>query len=78
MGWLVAVLVAVLVLGIAAFAAPAILGPVLAGLAPVLVVAAAIGLGGVWWRRSQGRVEADAGAASGESEVRGEDERVET
>ena len=79
MGWLILVLVAVLALNVAALVAPALFGPVLAGAAPLLLVIALIGLGGVWWRRVHQPVEPDATdeAVSG-SAVVGEDEHVET
>ena len=79
MGWLIVALVALLALSIAALVAPAVFGPVLAGAAPLLLVIALIGLGGVWWRRVHHPVEPETTdeAVSG-SEVVGEDERVET
>jgi len=85
MGWLISFLLALLVVSVLAFAMPTLFGPVVAGLAPVLVVIALIGLGGVWWRRSQHPVEPESdqplAAARDEEEreeLRGEDERVET
>jgi hypothetical protein len=80
MGWLVAALVALLALGLLALAAPTLFGPLTAGLAPLLVVVAIIGLGAVWWRHGKSRVDAEATAASDEpaEKVRGEEDRVET
>lgn len=81
MGWLIFVLAAVLVVGLLGLALPTVFGPVVGGLAPLLVVIALIGLGGVWWRRSQHRVDAEASDDSvpeRREELRGEDERVET
>ena len=82
MGWLILALVAVLVLSVAAFVAPAIFGPVLAGAAPLLFVIALIGLGGVWWRHAHARVDAEPVEAPGRpasgSTVVGEDDHVET
>lgn len=83
MGWLASALVALLVLSALAFAVPGVFGPAVAGLAPLLVVVAIIGLGGVWWRHSQHRVdpevadERDADGAEPEP-VRADDDRVET
>ncbi len=57
MGWIIAALVAALVLGLLAFVVPVVFGPILAGLAPLLVVIAVIGLGGVWWRHSRSRID---------------------
>jgi hypothetical protein len=85
MGWLISFLLAVLVVSVLAIAMPTLFGPVVAGLAPILVVIALIGLGGVWWRRARHPVEAESDqplAATRDEEereeVRGEDERVET
>jgi hypothetical protein len=82
MGWLASALLALLVLSVVAFAAPAVFGPVVAGLAPVLVVIAVIGLGGLWWR-SRRRVDASSAAApapapGGSPDLRAEDDIVET
>jgi hypothetical protein len=76
MGWLVSALIALLVLSVVAWLAPAVFGPVVAGLAPLLVVIALIGLGGVWWRRSQGRIDPEVGDES--ADIRGETEHPET
>jgi type VI protein secretion system component VasK len=81
MGWLAAALVALLALGLLAVALPEVFGPVMAGLAPLLLVVAIIGLGGLWWRHGRRRVDAEATDESDEpaaEEVSGEDERVET
>ena len=83
MGWLASALVALLVLSALAFAVPGLFGPAVAGLAPLLVVVAIIGLGGIWWRHSQHRVDAEVAGDRDEADaereaVRGEDERVET
>ncbi|HSK93696.1 MAG TPA: hypothetical protein VLA76_06525 [Candidatus Angelobacter sp.] len=81
MGWLVSALLAMLIVSVLALAIPTLFGPAVAGLAPLLVVVAIIGLGGIWWRHSQGRVDADAPRQGEEPEaeaVRGEDDRVET
>jgi FtsH-binding integral membrane protein len=78
-GWLILALLAVLVLSAAAFAAPAVFGPVLAGAAPLLFVIALIGLGGVWWRRTQTRVDPETTDAPDRAPaVAGEDDIVET
>jgi hypothetical protein len=80
MGWLASALVALLVLSAVAFVAPAVFGPAAAGLAPLLVVIAVIGLGAVWWR-SRRRVDpaGATGRATGDpSDLRGEDDVVET
>jgi xanthine/uracil permease len=83
MGWLTSALIALLLLSVVAFLAPAVFGPVVAGLAPLLVVIALIGLGGMWWR-SQRRIDAEPDApapperGSGAVDLRGEDDRVET
>jgi xanthine/uracil permease len=82
-GWLASALVALLLVSVLAFVVPSIFGPVVAGIAPLLVVVALIGLGGMWWRRSQHRVDAevagDGGDADAEPEaLKGEDDRVET
>ena len=82
MTWLLSALVALLVLSVLAIVSPAIFGPAVAGLAPLLVVIAAIGIGAIWWRMSRaGRV--DVGdtpdrAGPGHEDVRGEDERPAT
>jgi hypothetical protein len=82
MGWLVSALLALLLLSLLAIAVPTLFGPPVAGIAPILVVVALIGLGGVWWRRSRHRVDAettdDAGAGPTEDGLHGEDDRVET
>jgi Tfp pilus assembly protein PilX len=81
-GWLVAALVALVVVGVLAVAAPGIFGPAFAGLAPLIVVIAVIGLGAVWWRRSRGRIDADTAEPRRATDAGGsklaEDERVET
>lgn len=83
MGWLTSALVALLLVSALGLAIPTLFGPAVAGLAPLLVVVALIGLGAMWWRQSQHRVDPEVGA--GEDEVddepeglKGEDERVET
>ena len=81
MGWLVSALVALLLASLLAIAVPTLFGPVVAGVAPLLVVVALIGLGGVWWRHGRRRVDAEATDESTpepQEELRGEDERVET
>lgn len=83
MGWLASFLVALLLVSALALAMPALFGPLVAGIAPLLVVIALIGLGGVWWRHSQHRIDPeakqpDADAADEDDEPRGENERVET
>lgn len=81
MGWLVSALLALLVVSILALAIPTLFGPVVAGAAPLLVVVALIGLGGVWWRHGKHRVDAEATDESDEpvrEELRGEEDRVET
>ena len=81
MGWLASALLALLVLGVVAFVAPAVFGPAMAGLAPLLVVVAVIGLGGIWWR-SRRRVDMPSSAApatpASRSDLRAEDDTVET
>jgi hypothetical protein len=80
MGWIASALLALLVLSVIAFAAPSVFGPAVAGLAPLLVVIAVIGLGGMWWR-SRRRVDAASSAASppgASPDLRGEDDVVET
>jgi hypothetical protein len=83
MGWLASALVALLVLSAVAFLAPTVFGPIVAGLAPLLVVIAVIGLGAMWWR-SQRRIDAEpdvpapAERGSESVDLRGEDDRVET
>jgi hypothetical protein len=57
MGWLIGVLVALVVLGALALAVPAVFGVVLAGLLPLLIPIALLGLGGVWWRHSRSRID---------------------
>ncbi len=82
MGWLISALIALLVLSALAIVSPAIFGPAVAGLAPLLIVVAVIGLGAVWWRGSQRRVdpggEGEGDEGQREQELRGEDERPET
>ena len=81
MGWLLSALTALLVVSLLALANPALFGPAVAGLAPLLVVVALIGLGGAWWRHSRSRVDAEATDEGDEppaEEVHGEDDRVET
>lgn len=58
MGWLLAVLGVLALAALLAILVPELFGPVLAGLAPLLLVVTLIGLAGVWWRRSAGRVDA--------------------
>lgn len=57
MGWLLTALGVLALLALLALLLPELFGPVLAGLAPLILVVALIGIGGVWWRRSQGRVD---------------------
>ncbi len=76
MGWLISALVALLVLSAVAFAAPAIFGPAVAGLAPLLFVVALIGLGAMWWRASRRRVDQEVDEDG--AELRAEDEHPET
>lgn len=81
MGWLVSALLALLVVSVLALLVPTLFGPVVAGVAPLLVVVALIGLGGVWWRHGKHRVDAEATDESDEpvqEELRGEDDRVAT
>ena len=82
MGWLISALIALLVLSVLAIVSPAVFGPAVAGLAPLLIIVAVIGLGAVWWRGSQRRVDPGTDAGEDEShrdrELRGEDERPET
>lgn len=81
MGWLVSALLALLIVSLLAIAVPGLFGPVAGGFAPLLAVVAVIGLGGVWWRHSRHRVDAEVTDESDEpapEELRGEDERVET
>ena len=82
MGWLVSALIALLVLSALAVVSPAIFGPAVAGLAPLLIVVAVIGLGAVWWRGSQRRVdpgaEGDGDEGHEDQGLHGEDERPET
>jgi predicted lipid-binding transport protein (Tim44 family) len=81
MGWLVSALIALLVVSLLAIAAPTIFGPVVAGVAPLLVVTALIGLGAVWWRHSRSRIDPDRPDEPHEDEpepLQAEDDRVET
>lgn len=81
MGWLVPALLALQLVSILAFAVPGLFGPVVAGAAPLLLVVALIGLGGIWWRHRKHRVDAEATDESDEpvqEELRGEEDRVET
>ncbi len=82
MGWLVSALLALLVVSLLALAMPTLFGPAVAGLAPLLVVVALIGLGGVWWRHSRHRVDPETTEHDEdeplEEEIRGEDDPVET
>ena len=82
MTWLLSALLALLVLSVLAIVSPAIFGPAVAGLAPLLVVIAAIGIGAIWWRMSRAaRVDAGGVPGRGESgheDLRGEDERPAT
>jgi xanthine/uracil permease len=57
MGWLISALLALLVASLLAIAVPTLFGPLVAGVAPLLVVVALIGLGAIWWRHSRGRVD---------------------
>lgn len=76
MGWLISALIALLVLSAVAFVAPAIFGPAVAGLAPLLFVVALIGLGGIWWRHSRGRIDQEV--EDDRAELRAEDDHPET
>lgn len=76
MGWLISALVALLVLSAVAFVAPAVFGPAVAGLAPLLVVVALIGLGAIWWRHSRHRVDQEV--EDDHVELRAEDDHPET
>lgn len=76
MGWLISALLALLVLSGVAFLAPAVFGPAVAGLAPLLFVIALIGLGGIWWRHSRHRVDQEV--EDDRVELRAEDDRPET
>ena len=76
MGWLISALIALLVLSAVAFAAPAIFGPAVAGLAPLLVVIALIGLGAIWWRHSRSRIDQEV--EDDRVELRAEDDHPET
>jgi xanthine/uracil permease len=83
MGWLTSALVALLLVSALALAMPTLFGPAVAGLAPLLIVLALIGLGAMWWRHSRHRVDPEAGASSHGAdeepdELKGEDERVQT
>jgi hypothetical protein len=81
MGWLITALLALLVAGLLALAVPTVFGPVIGALAPLIVVVAVIGLGGVWWRHGRSRVDAEATderRTAPPDDVRGEDDRVET
>jgi hypothetical protein len=85
MGWLASALLALLLVSALALMVPSVFGPAVAGLAPLLVVVAIIGLGAMWWRSSQHRVDAevpgdgDGREADDEPEaLKGEDDRVET
>ena len=60
MGWVIAVLVVLIIIGALAVAVPAVFGVALAGIAPLLIVLLLIGIGGIWWRHSQTRVDPDA------------------
>ena len=82
--WLLSALLALLILSVLALVSPAIFGPAVAGLAPLLIVIAVIGIGATWWRMSRRRIDPSAGGgtnADAEPEVeelRGEDERPAT
>ena len=76
MGWLASALIALLVLSAVAFAAPAVFGPAVAGLAPLLIVIALIGLGGIWWRHSRSRVDQEVD--DDDADLRAEDDHPET
>ena len=82
MTWLLSALLALLVLSVLAIVSPAIFGPAVAGLAPLLVVIAVIGIGATWWRMSRA-ARVDTGRApdrgeAGHEDLRGEDERPAT
>jgi hypothetical protein len=55
MSWLISGLLALLVLSVVAFVAPAVFGPTVAGAAPVLFAIAVVGLAAIWWRATRGR-----------------------
>ena len=57
MGWILGALVVLGVLVVLALLVPPIFGVALAGVAPILVVVALIGFGGVWWRHAHAPVE---------------------
>jgi uncharacterized membrane protein len=76
MGWLISALIALLVLSAVAFVAPAIFGPAVAGLAPLLFVIALIGIGAIWWRHSRSRVDQEV--EDDRVELRAEDDHPET
>ncbi len=83
MGWLASALLALLLVSALAFVMPSVFGPAVAGLAPLLVVVAIIGLGAMWWRLSRSRIDPeDAGDRDGAAEEpdqpEGEDDRVQT
>jgi len=73
MGWLVAVAVALVILGALALALPAVFGVALAGLLPLLIPVALIGLGGIWWRHSRSRIDPQPKADQPDASM--EDER---
>ena len=83
MGWLISALLALLVVSLLAFAVPGLFGPVVAGVAPLLVVVALIGLGGVWWRHGRSRIDPERPNRPDDEEdepepLRAEEERIET
>ena len=83
MGWLTSALVALLLVSALALAMPTLFGPAVAGLAPLLVVLALIGLGAMWWRHSRHRVDPEVGeghdrADEEPKDITGDDERVQT
>ena len=83
MGWLISALAALLLVSTLALAMPSLFGPAVAGLAPLLIVVALIGLGGMWWRHARYRVDPEVSGDGDEPDaepeaLKGEDERVET
>ncbi|MDQ2689289.1 MAG: hypothetical protein M3Y29_03320 [Chloroflexota bacterium] len=74
MGWIVGVVVVLLVVGVLAVLAPPIFGVALAGIAPILLGVLLIGIGGVWWRQTRTRVDADPKADQPDGSM--EDERA--
>ncbi len=83
MGWLASALVALLLASALAVAVPTLFGPAVAGLAPLFVVVAIIGLGAMWWRLSRSRIDPEVAgereALDGQPEqLKGEDDGVQT